>query len=376
MKTPQSTPEKQRYSISRAIRDMIERGVPTNEAEADFHFEALRTSEKSGLSRQLGWPGRGFIAPLNASRVGAKRQLSVGESGWVGTEVVEGLGVIGWSAVVRSGATLLGPLAQDLTVWRTTDLPAGQWLPETGLILPADPIIGAVTLTPRRIAAQVIFSRQLFVQATPAVDVYVTREIGRSLSSALDAACLYGRGANDFEPLGVLNTPNVNQVPFMAPNVGSAWLGLNDMRLACLDHDVSSDSYALISSPQNERELFMSQPGAATGPTTWHSIPDPKFFSREVHDNRFFSGCWAYCAIGLFGGTADQPGYDVVVDPFTQAANARVVVTASLWCDCSIRWPEVFAFSDPDPIVFAAKGKAAEKTPQKAEPAEKEKKAA
>lgn len=52
---------------------------------------------------------------------------------------------------------------------------------------------------------------------------------------------------------------------------------------------LSSDSYALISSPTNERELLMSEPFAGVGPTVWHSIPDPKFFSREVTDNRFFS---------------------------------------------------------------------------------------
>jgi hypothetical protein len=34
----------------------------------------------------------------------------------------------------------------------------------------------------------------------------------------------------------------------------------------------------------------MSEPFAGVGPTVWHSIPDPKFFSRELTDNRFFRG--------------------------------------------------------------------------------------
>jgi hypothetical protein len=168
-----------------------------------------------------------------------------------------------------------------------------------------------------------------------------------------------GTGAANNQPLGLLNTVGVNNIAFPAPGAGSAWLGLNDMRLACFDHDVSPDSYALISSPTNERALFLAEPAAATAPSVWHSIPDPKFFFRECSvDNRFFSGVFAYLAIGLFGGTATEPGLDLVVDAVTQPG--RVIVTGAIYADVAVTWPEVFAFSEADPVV-AAKEPAAEK---------------
>ncbi|MGA8476737.1 MAG: hypothetical protein WB696_02140 [Chthoniobacterales bacterium] len=35
----------------------------------------------------------------------------------------------------------------------------------------------------------------------------------------------------------------------------------------------------------------------------------------------------------MFGGTADEPGLDLVVDAYTQAANGRVIVTAAIYAD-------------------------------------------
>jgi len=337
-----------RYSISRAISDMISRGIPTGKTEAEFHCDALRTSEKSDLAKSLDGFGKGFIAPL---RLGSgKRQLTIGDSGWSGQQPLQELGVLGWSAVARAGATFLGPLRDRVNIWHTTELPPAEWMPEIGQVTPSNPTVGATAIGPMRIACHVIVSRQLFIAASIAVDAYVEREIGRALSAQLDAACLYGTGPANFQPLGVLLTPNVNAVPFPAAAPGSSWEGLNDMRLACLDHDVYPDSYGIISSPANENKLLMDVPFAGVGPSTWHSIPDPKFFSKQVSDNRFFTGAWAYLAIGLWGGTAETPGFDLVVDPFTRTRQGQILLTASLWCNCAVRWPEVFAFSQADPL--------------------------
>ena len=115
---------------------------------------------------------------------------------------------------------------------------------------------------PRRIAAQVVFSRQLFVQATPSVDGYVVRELRRALSSRLDQACLYGTGPANFQPLGVLNTANVNNVPFPAAAVGvPGKLGLGSN--LNLQHYASSSSGV----PTKIQTLCRDHCGS-----TWHMI--------------------------------------------------------------------------------------------------------
>jgi hypothetical protein len=56
----------------------------------------------------------------------------------------------------------------------------------------------------------------------------------------------------------------------------------------------------------------------------------------------------------VFGGTADEPGPDLVVDAYTQAANGRVIVTAAIYADVAVRRPQVFAFSKIDPLAGRA----------------------
>jgi hypothetical protein len=58
---------------------------------------------------------------------------------------------------------------------------------------------------------------------------------------------------------------------------------------------------------------------------------------------------------------ADEPGLDLVVDAYTQAANGRAIVTAAIYADVAVRWPQVFAFSQIDPLPFTVKEPAAEK---------------
>jgi Phage capsid family len=340
--------DKTRYSISRAIGDMLTKGAPQNSAEADFHFDSLRSQEQSQFRGSLGIPGgKHLITPLGGLGKAA-RELTVGGSDWIGSQSIETPGVLAWSSVLRAGATVLGPLEGNLVAWHTENLPASQWLPETGLVLPSNPTTPGTLLTPKRIATSVAYSRQLFVQSSTPVDEYITRSIGRALSAKLDAACLYGIGG--IEPLGILATPGVNAVPFGAPGPGVSWAGLVEMRRVCLDRDVSPDSYALISSPNNEAALSLDEAWAASGPSALHALRYPSFFSKEVFDDRIFTGVFAYLTIGLWGGTTSQPGLDLIVDPFSMGLNSQVVVTASLWCDCGVTWPAAFAFSEPAPI--------------------------
>ncbi|HXO96487.1 MAG TPA: hypothetical protein VN857_07875 [Chthoniobacterales bacterium] len=48
----------------------------------------------------------------------------------------------------------------------------------------------------------------------------------------------------------------------------------------------------------------------------------------------------------MFAGTADEPGLDLVVDAYTQAANGRVIVTAAIYADVE-RVGDLFTELDP-----------------------------
>ncbi len=310
----------------------------------------MRSQERGQFRGSLGiLGGKHLIAPLGGLGK-ASRQLTVAGSDWTGSQPLETPGVLAWSTVLRTGAQVLGPLSDNLVAWHTENLPASQWLPETGLVLRSNPTTPGSLLTPKRIASSVAYSRQLFLQSSIAVDEYVTRSIGRALSAKLDAACLYGVGG--VEPSGILATPGVNAVPFGAPGPGVSWAGLVEMRRVCLDRDVSPDSYALISSPNNEAALSLDEAWATS--VRVRCMP---FDIRVILAKRFstteFLRAFLLFGVGLWGGSPTAPGLDLIVDAFTGAMNSQVIVTASLWCDCGVTWPAAFAFSQPTPITLA-----------------------
>ena len=110
------------------------------------------------------------------------------------------------------------------------------------------------------------------------------------------------------------------------------------MRRVCLDRDIFRDSYALISSPNNEAALSLDEAWTTSGPSAL-ILRYPSYFSKEVFDDRIFHRLFSYLVVGLWGGTAAQPGLDLIVDAFTGAMNSQVIITASLFCDCAITWP-------------------------------------
>ena len=143
-----------------------------------------------------------LYVPMRAFALATRDLGSQGGANLVGLIKPQDIGVIGWSAVVRSGSTILGPLRENISVWHTSNLPPAARLPETGRLTPTNPSLQASALSPKRIGAQTIFSRQLFIQSasTVALDQYVAAEIARSLSARLDQVCLYGSGAGRSAP--------------------------------------------------------------------------------------------------------------------------------------------------------------------------------
>jgi hypothetical protein len=88
--------------------------------------------------------------------------------------------VIGWSAVVNSGAQVLGPFRDsDVMVYHDNPLPPATWLPEIGTVTEADPSFTGTVMSPKRICAQVAISRQLLVQSTgnQALDEFIGSRI-------------------------------------------------------------------------------------------------------------------------------------------------------------------------------------------------------
>jgi hypothetical protein len=130
------------YSLSRAIADVLNRGVPTG-VEAEYHFEEMRQREKMpALNFLAGAKGRGQVlhVPLGMLR----RDVGVGESGGaslVGQRLERVSDLLSWSSCVAAGAQLLTGLRENVGLARTSKLVEPEWIVEIGFSPVIDPEI-------------------------------------------------------------------------------------------------------------------------------------------------------------------------------------------------------------------------------------------
>jgi hypothetical protein len=62
-----------------------------------------------------------------------------------------------------------------------------QWLPETGMVTPSDPVFAGYNVSPKRIGGVLVVSAQLLKQQTgPELDRILINDISRQLASYLD----------------------------------------------------------------------------------------------------------------------------------------------------------------------------------------------
>jgi hypothetical protein len=149
-----------RYSLSRAIQSLTDRGVTRGyELEWSAKLEA-----NLGKCLQDRRGATGTLVPSSAFSPGVRAATVSGSPGLVGKKVQQLPGVLGWSAVLRSGPQMLGPFRDsDVSVYHDSNLPSAQWLPKIGNATPADVNFAASIMSPKRICGQIIVSKQLLI---------------------------------------------------------------------------------------------------------------------------------------------------------------------------------------------------------------------
>jgi hypothetical protein len=210
------------------------------------------------------------------------------------------------------------------------------WQVETGAVVPsADPTLTGIVLSPKRISAQTLISRQLIVQATGSepFDQFLASRLKLACSSVLDQAALYGATNG---PTGIIGTTGTNLVTTASPIV---WVDFVALRLAATDHDVDRSNFGFIVSPHGRNTCESTARFANAGITIWDAVKGESEVPKQITDGRVFCGCWSYMAICTWGAGAEgEFAVDLVIDPYTQAVNGKVAITISMFCDVGIRW--------------------------------------
>lgn len=342
---------KRSFSIVKFLREASEGKL--SGLEKEVAEMGAKEYERLGLSK------KGFVLPAAALRASAGQNYSTNADG--GYAKVEQMpryidGLKDRMAVAKLGATVLGDLIGTVPVVSAGAMTAA-WYAEGATASVSKAAFAKVTLTPHRNAIVGAFSKDLLRQTSLDVEQIVWNKIQEAHARLLEAACINGSGSSN-QPQGILtalaavtNTPNIiaigtNGGPITWAkvvaletkiNAGNA----NRGKLAYLTNaKVVGDLKTIERASNTARFLLDGNFDNLNGyPIEWTNL---------VPSNLTKGTASQVCSAMIFGNFEDLyighwGGIDIVVDPYTLAANGDVRIVLNSWDDCKVVEPASFA---------------------------------
>lgn len=245
----------------------------------------------------------------------------------------------------RLGATVLDGLVGTIDIPKQTASSAAQWLAEDEALTETDANFADVNLAPHTVGALTSYSRRTLINAVPAIEQLVRRDLAAVVARAIDYQAIFGTGAGN-TPTGVVNAAGVASATLATPS----WAEVLAMIATIQNEDADIGTLGWAMNPaavaklrgtnkaagEPEHGFLMNEPGNLAGYSVATSTAIP---TTATPDTTVIFGAWSQLLIGRWSGT------DVLVNPYGDAAYARgrVQVRAMQDTDVAVRHGESFA---------------------------------
>ena len=326
------------YSLAKAIQESMQRRLTGREAEV--HAELSRGRETRGVmvptsvilenralttTTPLGCVGGNLVGRTQAALTEHPRP----------TLLIQGL-----------GATVLSNLVGNIDLPRFIESGSVGWVDEHQDVSRSDTKFAKQSMSPETVGGEYEVSRRMILQAAPAIEGLLRRDLSYLLRQGLDGAALAGTGG--IQPTGILNTAGVVTIPAEAV--------LSDTTaemIAALEIDDLTGTRAFVSNPKVAKaarktkdadghtiamsELFHGESVSWTNQIATIAGVDP-----DPDTNPLIYGQWSELVIGYWSGV------DILVNPYHAdvASKGGVLMHAFLDADVVVREPRAFVVSE------------------------------
>lgn len=333
------------YSLVKAIRSQL----PNQQLEGlelEMHQEAVKeVQERGGKIEGVGVPS--FITE--------KRDLNVGTAVDGGNTVpTEHMGFIEALQpklqVEGLGATIMRGLTGNVDIPRNSTKGAAVWEGETDANAEAAPKFDKISLTPNRLGAKTIMSKQLLFQSSIDVERFAANDLGRAIAIAVDAAAINGAGSGSV-PEGILNVTGIGDVAGGTNGLAPTFANLISLESELAVDNADVGSLAYLTTPGIRGYLKGLKKDAGSGEFVFANNELNGYraaISTQVPSTLTKGTSSGTCHAIIFGDfsqliLAQWSGMDLVVDPYTLATNGQVQIVANTWWDVAVRHAEAFA---------------------------------
>lgn len=361
-----SNKEKKRYSLLRQLYRLSNQ-LPVDGIEREASEAAAKLYKRET-------PGTGFIIPhdmaqfmdpeLNAAmnRISGTNRFQTRATGDFATIFAQGgafvqTDVLGGSLIelLRNktllntlGVVNLTGLVGNVAIPKQTGAATAYWLDETGVTTQSNQSTGQVAFTPKRLGASTPYTKQFLAQSSVDAEAFVRDDLMKILAIGKDLAGIAGTGGG--QPLGIINTPNVNSETFSTTATLAKVLGF-ETDIMTANADIGAMNWLTNITVRNKwkqiAQLGSTFPIFLCGPdnrangylmNVTNQIP-------TASGGGFTAGNMVI--FGAFNQAimADWAGMDVVVNPYSLDRENEVRITVTILTDFGVRHAQSFAVS-------------------------------
>jgi hypothetical protein len=316
------------FSLSRAV-NAVALGKALEGAEAEWAQEAGREMQARGLnmSGQIGIPGNALYRAIgDADDFGASNAAYAG-AGFVPTVVPGAIDALRTPTMAeRVGVTTINNATANLQFPRVSAKAAGTAETEVSADADSGLDMDTVTLTPTRVAAKTLWSKQLMLQGGAAVDALISRELSAGINETIDKAVFAAAvaGAGDANAVaGALGYTDITDAEKAVLAAGGdlsrcAWIG-SPSAMSIVKGEAAVPSIRAVVE-NNQLDGF-----------TTYFTPNLADTAGAEAGTLLFGDYAAGMLLAFFGGI------DLLVDPYSNAGTAQIALHVNKFYDTAVR---------------------------------------
>lgn len=331
--------EKEKYSVLKAIRALVDKDWTNAAFERECHIALLK---ERGLTEA---PNNGFMMPMEIQ----KRDLIAGTpsaGGFaVATDNLSGSFIDllrNRSLVTQLGATMLDGLQGNVTIPKQTGSGTGYWLAnEATAITESQLALGQLPLLPKNVGAYTEISRQLMLQSSPSADMLVMNDLAKVIALAIDQAAISGSGAAG-QPTGIITTAGIGSVA----GASLAYAGILEFQTDVATSNALAQNCAFITTPVVAALLAQRTRFPNTDTPLWNgNLLDGTVSgfrgasTMQIPAGNMIFGDFSQVVIGAWSGI------EIALNPYANFTAAITGVRAIATVDVGIRVPGAFALA-------------------------------
>lgn len=317
------------FSLSRAV-NTVALGKALEGAEAEWAQEAGREMQSRGLnmSGQIGVPGSALYRALGDADDFAASNAAYAGAGFVPTVVPGAIDALRTPTMAeRVGVTTINNASANLQFPRVSAKASGTEETEASTDADSGLDMDSVTLTPTRVAAKTLWSKQLMLQGGSAVDQLISRELSAGINETIDKAVFAAAvaGAGDANAVaGALNYADITGAEKAVLAAGGdlsrcAWIGSPSAMSIVKGEAAVSSIRAVVENNQLD------------GFTTYFTPNLADTAGAPTVGTLLFGDYAQGMLLAFFGGI------DLLVDPYSNAGTAQIALHVNKFYDTAVR---------------------------------------